>query len=771
MRKFTSLMLLLLFAVTANAIDVTVIDKASDATTYGALSGTTFTTNDASGLSGLTVSGSSVLGTTPTSFAYGACLSLTSTSSGTVTISAPDGYIITGYSLLARSNTYRVSYTLTPAEGGSAQETSTTGVTLSATGLSTQTTSFTYSASEANSFYIPSLTVTVVSATSTLVNVTYNLYNDDDLSTIVATETKVQEEGSEVAIPAGMVNATYFTYQTTGTIGSEDCTISVVRTPKDDVVFPFSRVTNFKSYYLETARGFLGTSGSQMVSTNGTSFTKSQFAIVYYEGKYYLYSVSDAKFVTATAQPALTTTGSEAAAFDFEATDAPFFFISTGGLGVNMASGYYTTENSSVASGIVINSYTTRDPGNQYVIHEGDDFDPTNAIAMLTDRTPYFEALNELITNAETIIGTALGQYSKSATYDEALASAKSVYANSESTISQLTDAANTLSDAVSAGELNMPQPNTFLRIHSAQGANAYLKAAAASSRMTVTTTADKSTIFLLTLSGKLVAYTNGIAINNVREIGTLAGDASSFTVVEALNGGLGQYSLGATFNGDTNYLYSTGVDGSNADRNTYNTSFINNNSFTLEEVTELPFTISAAGQATLSLPVAWKVPAGVTVRKATRAHDNLLTLEDADVTAVAAGEAVVLVGTPGEYTIELADEGEVLGSVLTATELGGSAVAAETKAYVLALQGEEVVFALLADDDRNIASFKAYFVLEDTGNTDAPQYLLLDDVTAIGSVQTAAPAAQSAYDLQGRRVSTFRPGIYIVNGQKVLVK
>lgn len=162
MKKILLLLCTLLGTVGAWATDVTVIDKTKDATTYGTLSNGTFTTNAASGMADVTISG--ISGTTATNFAYGACLGLTSTASGTITMTAPEGYVIIGYTLTARSNTYSVSYTLTPSAGGNAVITSTGGVTLSTWGLDAQTASFTYSANSANSFYIPSMVITIGTA-------------------------------------------------------------------------------------------------------------------------------------------------------------------------------------------------------------------------------------------------------------------------------------------------------------------------------------------------------------------------------------------------------------------------------------------------------------------------------------------------------------------------------------------------------------------------------------------------------------------------------
>lgn len=300
-QKLTLLIFALFTTVGAWATDVTVIDKTKDATTYGSLSNGTFTTNSASGMAGVTIDG--IKSTTATNFAYGACLGFTSVQNGTVTMTAPTGYIITGYTLTARSNTYSVSYTLTPSAGGSAVTTSTGGVNLTASGLNAQTASFTYSAASANSFYIPSMTITVVSETANLIDVTYELYESDG-TTLVNSVVKEQEENSAVEVPSSLTAATYYDYTTEGTIGTSDCTIKVIRTLKSGYVISLDGFSNSKCYNIRNNRGTWAV-GSGATVVNSTvelnlaflaSDAKQQFAFITYEGNVYLYSVGEGKF-------------------------------------------------------------------------------------------------------------------------------------------------------------------------------------------------------------------------------------------------------------------------------------------------------------------------------------------------------------------------------------------------------------------------------------------------------------------------------------------
>ena len=373
------------------ATDVTVIDKSKDASTYGSLSGTTFTTNNASGMDGVTIEG--IKGTTATNFAYGACLALTSTASGTITMTAPDGYIITGYTLKARSNTYRVSYTLTPSAGGSAVTTSTDGVELTTSGLNAQTASFTYSASEANSFYIPSLTITVVSATANLVNVTYELYESDG-TTLVTSVVKEQEENSALDVPASLTAPTYYDYATEGTIGTEDCTIKVTRTLKSGYVISLDGLSNSKCYNIRNNRGTWAVgSGATVVNSTvelelafSASDTKQQFAFITYEGKVYLYSVGEGKFAyidgTKLSLTADVTSAVEASPVTFVAsTNATYMYsepiiVTVNGSHFGVSTGF---------SPDILKYQSQGDGGNCACITEAGDFNPTSALAALEE--------------------------------------------------------------------------------------------------------------------------------------------------------------------------------------------------------------------------------------------------------------------------------------------------------------------------------------------------------------------------------------------------
>ena len=170
MKKILLLLCILLGTVGtwATPVDVTVIDKTKDATTYGTLANGTFTTNTASGMADVTVSGVNYAAKVNDNYGY--CLGCQNVSSGTVTMTAPEGYVIIGYSLTGRLNTSNFVFTLTPSAGGNAVALTTGGQTVSASGLEAQTASFSYAVTtnntqgSTNTFYMPSLVITIGTA-------------------------------------------------------------------------------------------------------------------------------------------------------------------------------------------------------------------------------------------------------------------------------------------------------------------------------------------------------------------------------------------------------------------------------------------------------------------------------------------------------------------------------------------------------------------------------------------------------------------------------
>ena len=227
----------------------------------------------------------------------------------------------------------------------------------------------------------------------TVVNVTYNLYESDG-TTLVSSETKKQEANSAPLSPLPGTGSIYngffhekfyFDYTVSGTIGDTDCTLNIVRTEKAGVVKSLSDLSNNKAYYIGCDRGAMIAYNGSMCSTALNDATANaqpygKFALLNYEGNYYIFSIDEGKFIKNDASVALDLTAvgfSTEDAMVMTAQTAPYFLWNFN------AEDKYLNTNGNLPLGYVINDYSTPDPGNLYYMVAVDDFDPTNALAEL----------------------------------------------------------------------------------------------------------------------------------------------------------------------------------------------------------------------------------------------------------------------------------------------------------------------------------------------------------------------------------------------------
>lgn len=109
----------------------------------------------------------------------------------------------------------------------------------------------------------------------------------------------------------------------------------------------------------------------------------------------------------------------------------------------------------------------------------------------------------------------------------------------------------------------------------------------------------------------------------------------------------------------------------------------------------------------------------------------------------------------------------------LQATSGAAVTVDPATNAYIFTAKDNIAFFGLLSSSNRNIKAFKAYLTV---GSNAAPRLSLNfgDDnvTTGINTITNGEQKADIIYDLSGRRVMNVqRAGVYIVNGQKRLIK
>jgi hypothetical protein len=233
---------------------------------YGAFSGQTFTTAAASGLAGVTITASSGLTINEATVNvdnYGKCFSLATAAAATdytVTMTAPTGYVITGYYLGGSANTKDAAHTLTSADGSVSVVASAPTFNIPAyapkvfevTGLNTNSTYFTINtANKANTLYLPTFYIYVAKA-SEVVDVTYNvMFNGSQVTTATASNKIL---GSAPALPSSHVKdyCTYTYYSDAAC--TQELTQITSTTVYAKCTAPFEASTTFNSatwYYLK----------------------------------------------------------------------------------------------------------------------------------------------------------------------------------------------------------------------------------------------------------------------------------------------------------------------------------------------------------------------------------------------------------------------------------------------------------------------------------------------------------------------------------------
>lgn len=183
-------------------------------------------------------------------------------------------------------------------------------------------------------------------------------------------------------------------------------------------------------------------------------------------------------------------------------------------------------------------------------------------------------------------------------------------------------------------------------------------------------------------------------------------------------------------------------------------------------------FTASNDGQnyATLNLPFAATLPAGVTAYKGTvSGNEVILTAYKQAGEVLPANTPVLLTATdassynfaPAGY--QPSEETGFLGTLVA------TAVTANN-AYILAKKGEEVKFYLLNSENNTVNAYKAYIVV--SGGKAQSLSFNFGTTTGIHAATADAATAAPVFDLSGRRVvKVVKGGLYIQNGKKFIVK
>ena len=274
--------------------------------------------------------------------------------------------------------------------------------------------------------------------------------------------------------------------------------------------------------------------------------------------------------------------------------------------------------------------------------------------------------------------------------------------------------------------------------------------------------TYDATAKTLRNKSGKYIGrseYTNGLEVAASATVtNSISIDASGNVIITALesegsNTDAGKFTT-LRYNsssGDTRFRY-------------YKSGQKDIQLYKLSSAASYGISIGTAGWRTIVPAASASLPDGLKAYIVTGdVADGKATLTE--VASIKAGEAYVLNGDAGDYTLTVIDSpAEPTGNKLrVSTELDGNG------AYVLANRSHGVGFYLW-----NGGSLGAgRVILPADAVTSAREFIAFDnETTGIKNLTPALSQGEGAwYDLQGRRVAQPAKGLYIVNGKKVVLK
>lgn len=178
-----------------------------------------------------------------------------------------------------------------------------------------------------------------------------------------------------------------------------------------------------------------------------------------------------------------------------------------------------------------------------------------------------------------------------------------------------------------------------------------------------------------------------------------------------------------------------------------------------------------------LYYPTAVEIPANVKAYIVTAANNNYVTLTQVT-GALPANTGVIYNGKWTEYATAVSEEANVEGNLLWGSS---SNTYVEGDAYVLAKVDGEVGLYLAAKNKDEYGNAGTTHFLNNANKAYLPASAVTSNVkalkfdfntTAVENVKVETEGKKVIYDLSGRRVNDMTaPGLYIVNGKKVMVK
>lgn len=619
-------------------------------------------------------------------------------------------------------------------------------------------------------------TLAVVEVPSAFGNVTYNVY---DNGSVIATST---QENVGVGEQINSIPSSLLSTAMVGGLYSYTFTPITVAAGDNEVIVNRSAVSNDKSYTITSSRGKLGVRDNRLASTyNGASVTDDKFAIINYEGNYYLWSIADNAFIVGNSGNEVESQD-PSASYNFTTTSFPYL-LKQGSYGVNITG---TSNNYQV----VINTWATPDGGNCYEIAEAGTFDPTNALALLN---AYFHTADKTAEVIAEIYPYIFADPANPTTSDPAASVGQPFGVTAEVASNFVsTYGTNIVNNSFSAEEYEAakamilagvatPADGFYLVKNVSTGK--YFRATGLGDRTKVVAdVTDPSTdaaaiIEVRTVGGNQYMLSNTGWINWIYSTGYGAGASQNqdkYVHWYAQAPGKGSFGI-ALGNGEGTYeaYLNDGYYASNADGSTFGAKLENAASvWEFIPVTSLTInlnTVEGKGYATTYLPFAVRFDASevvpYTVRENTAGDMAIYTSIDSN--EVPAGTGVLLISETGatSATATIISSAEAVEN----NELTGHYFAGEVaSALVLNAVGGQVGFYSLAAGS-SLAANRA-FLGNDGGSIRGLQLVAAGAATGIQNVETKAAQNAKVFDLQGRRVQNAQKGLYIVNGKKVIL-
>lgn len=513
-----------------------------------------------------------------------------------------------------------------------------------------------------------------------------------------------------------------------------------------------------------------------------------QFAFVNAKGKYYVYSVSEKKFMkNASSKAKINYLPADYVTIEPASLEECFIIKFNGSQYLNVSTGYGD-------NGCAVTGWDTEDGGNRMFIVPVSDL-ASASLPTAEALTVFAEGCIDLNAHLATIsanpkvVGEGLGKYTASVSNYNATAEALNTFYNgitSETTTADLTTKVETAASLVGATfTLNQPEAGKFYRF---KGVNHNRRIYSSS----VTVGSDQMLEMgddTATNSSTSVFYYDGthlISYKTGRAIGAFARDSkSTWNLVDA-------GATGATYTFGEGSIIGTYTLTANGSRNLYNgrDNYVdaadNGNTaehycWTIQDVTYLPVNVNynSVKYSTLISPVDLSLRDNIFAYTAKIAgggenrylhlnpvtgvipHGTPVVLKVNDEVERGADDHVYLEVTSGAETQE--------GTALTGCY--ETILASSVSGTIYTLQNPAAAgIGFYPFNGTTLAGFKAYM----PNGSGVRGFLFNEDgtETAIDGIEslTATPE-QPIYDLSGRRVQKAGKGLYIVGGKKVFFK